>query len=86
LVYINEKKYEDRIFEVIDLLLQKESPQVRAVIYYRYAFLMRVDGERAFTLFAKHLVSEESEEVLASAIWSLQYLANYDFDRFAAHI
>ncbi len=81
LVYINEKKYEDKVFEIIDILLQKESPQVRAVIYYRYAFLMRVDSERAFTLFVKHLIREESNEVLASAIWSLQYLANYDFDR-----
>jgi len=81
LVYINDKKYENKVFETIELLLQRESTHVRAVIYYRYAFLMRVDGERAFNLFLKYLSKENNEEVLASSIWSLQYLANYDFDR-----
>lgn len=80
LVYINDKKYEEEVFKIIELLLQKESPQIRSVIYYRYAFLMNVNGERAFNLFKKCLLEEENNEVLASSIWSLQYLANHNFD------
>ncbi len=81
LSYIADNKYQDRIFKVIDQLLENGVPQIRAVIYYRFAYLMRSDSDRAFTLFVKHLNEEENEDVLASAIWSLQYLANYDFDK-----
>lgn len=81
LCFINDKNYEDLIFYTLEQLLNKECAQISAVIYFRYAYLMRLNDERAFKLFVKYLSKEKNIIVITSAIWSLQYLSNHDFDR-----
>ena len=81
LVYINDKRYEEKVFRTVEHLLKSGKPEIRAVIYFRFAFLMNLDGQRAFELFVKSLNNETDEDVLASSLWSLQYLVNYDYKR-----
>jgi hypothetical protein len=79
LVYINDVTFEDLVFETLTEILTNGRPEARAVIYWRFAYLMSFDGPRAFDLFVNKLTAEKDIAVIASSIWSLQYLGNYDF-------
>ncbi|WP_345953017.1 ATP-binding protein [Mucilaginibacter sp. PAMB04168] len=81
LVYVTDPAFEDLIFAELSNLLSKGNREMKAGIYYRYAHLMKLNGERAFELFVNTLSAEADNDILSSAIWSLQYLGNYDFFR-----
>jgi hypothetical protein len=81
LLYIENKKYEEKVFDTIQKILKDGPPEARAIVLYKYAYLNNLNRDRAFDLFCDTLLFESNIYVKASSIWSLQYLGNYNFER-----
>ncbi|MBI3234172.1 MAG: hypothetical protein HYZ42_09055, partial [Bacteroidetes bacterium] len=81
LLYVTDSKTSDLVFETLESILKNGPRESRAVIFFRFAYLMNLDREKAFNLFVKYITSEKDIYVVASSIWSLQYLGDYDFER-----
>jgi len=79
LVHITDKSHSDLVFSTLETVLEKGAKSSKAAALFQFAFLMNVDKKRAFHLFLNHLLIEDDIYVVASSIWSLQYMGNYDF-------
>lgn len=81
LVYIKDKTYENKVFDILQKILTIGPDYSRATVLFKFAYLMNVDPTRAFKIFKEALIGEHDVHVLASSIWSLQYMGNYDFEQ-----
>lgn len=81
LMFIHDSQKEAVIFEAVSKLLKNGAAPVRAVLYWRFAHLMRVDDSKVFNLFTASIAEENDPKVLASSLWTLQYMVNHDFNR-----
>lgn len=81
LVHIKDENYKDLIFNTLEVVLKIGSVHSRAAVLFQFAYLMNLDKERAFNMFKNTLINEHDVHVLASSIWSLQYMGNYDFEQ-----
>jgi hypothetical protein len=79
LVHIKDLKFKDLIFETFKKILFDAPIEARAAALFQFAFLLNLDRDRAFDLFASSVNSEHDIDVLASAIWSFRYMGNYNF-------
>lgn len=76
LLTFRDKAYEDLVFNTLEKILDLASDELRAVVYWQFAYLTHLDKDRAYHIFAKSLSSENNIYVIASSIWSLQYMRN----------
>lgn len=81
LVHIQDPAHSDLVFSTIETVLEKGPKASRAAVYFQFAYLMNLDSERAFDIFLTALLREDDIYVIASAIWSIQYMRNHDFAR-----
>ncbi|MCE7067405.1 NACHT domain-containing NTPase [Dyadobacter sp. CY326] len=79
LVHVEDSKFIDLIFETFKEILFNAPVEARAAALCQFAFLMNLDRDKACDLFASIVNSEGDIDVLASAIWSFQYMGNYNF-------
>lgn len=79
LVFINDKKYSNEVFETLQKILEQDVDSVKAAILYQYAYLMNLDKDKAFKLFTSTVSKQANKNILPACIWSLQYLIHYDF-------
>ena len=80
LAYIIDKQYEEKVFETVVHLLKFGPRESRAILLYKLAYLNRMNIQRAFGLFVNTLNEEDDIFILASSIWSLQYMASHNFE------
>lgn len=81
LISLQIDKYEDFIFPAIQEMLQNGPDEQKAVIVHYFAYLNKINRQRSFHIFSDHLLHEDNVYVLASAIWSMQYMSNHDFKK-----
>ncbi len=81
LVRIQDKTYEELIFETLGKVFRNDFNQVRAAAIFQIAYLMNVNKERTFDLFLSAIEVPDSDSILSSGIWSVQYLIHYDFEK-----
>ncbi|MGY3054160.1 hypothetical protein ACVWYG_002363 [Pedobacter sp. UYEF25] len=81
LVEVKDKRFADQVFGTLERIFEDGPKESKAAVLYRYASLNHLDQVRSFELFLKTLIDEEDIFVLASSIWSLQYMGNHDFGR-----
>lgn len=73
LTSIGDMKFKNIVFDTITNILKNGPPESRAIIYFRFYYLTKLDREKAFDLFVSSLNKETNIYVIASAIQSLQY-------------
>ncbi|BFM45259.1 hypothetical protein CFS9_39000 [Flavobacterium sp. CFS9] len=81
LIFLQIDKYEDLIFPAVEYMLQNGPDEQKAVIVHYFAYLNKINREKSFKIFIEHLQQEDNVYVLASAIWSMQYMSNHDFKK-----
>ncbi|QIL42373.1 hypothetical protein G7074_25800 [Pedobacter sp. HDW13] len=79
LVEVKDKRFADQVFNALNLIFKEGPKESKAAVLYRYACLNHLDQERSYKLFLKTLVDEDDVFLLASSLWSLQYMGNHDF-------
>ncbi|MEJ5960757.1 ATP-binding protein [Pedobacter immunditicola] len=79
LLFIQDPAMEERVFAALEELLQSGPRETRAALYFRFAYLNHLNRHRAYELFRSSLVKESDVYVIASSLWSLQFMGNYDF-------
>ncbi|AIM37563.1 hypothetical protein KO02_13350 [Sphingobacterium sp. ML3W] len=83
LARIRDNAYENLIFETIESILTSGPPEARALLYYEIAKLTRINIQRTNDVFVSYLAKEEDVYVIASSLWSLQYLRKNGFNSIA---
>lgn len=73
LTFVVNPTFKHIVFETIEQLLENGPPESRAAIYFKFYYLTRLDGEKAHELFVNALNKESNLDVIAAAIYSLQY-------------
>jgi hypothetical protein len=81
LVYIRDAGYKTIIFHTVEDILSNGPSEARAAIFFRFAYLLNLDRDRAFNLFHSKISAEDDVHVIASSIWSLQYLRHYGLQK-----
>ncbi|MDR6845678.1 ATP-binding protein [Flavobacterium granuli] len=81
LIHTGIPELENTIFETLEKILQTGPLEVRGFVLYHFAFLNNLNKDRAFKLFVKTLLSENDIHVLASSIWSLQFMTGINFEK-----
>lgn len=84
LLFIQDKGFEGDVFKALENVLELGPMESRAVLYHRFAHLNNLNRDRSYKLFVKYLSSETDMYVIASCVWSLQYMGNYDFVNLSA--
>lgn len=79
LLLIKDPAMEERVFAALEKVMQSGPKETRAALYFRFAYLNHLNQPRAYELFRSSLVDESDIYVIASSIWSLQFMGNYDF-------
>ncbi|MCI0922526.1 AAA family ATPase [Sphingobacterium rhinopitheci] len=79
LVRIKDNTYENLIFETVESILVSGPPDARALVYYYIAHLTRMNIDRTNKLFVNQIAKEDDIYVIASSLWSLQYLRKNGF-------
>lgn len=79
LLFIQDPAMENQVFAALEKALQTGPHETRAALYFKFAYLNHLNRDRAYALFRSALVKESDIYVIASSIWSLQYMGNYDF-------
>lgn len=80
LISIKDKNCENVIFETIETILESGPPDARALIFHELAYLTNLNVDRTNEIFVKYLTKEEDIYVIASSLWSLQYLRKKGFN------
>ena len=80
LVHIIDSNYFDQVFRTLKIVFEIAPAHCRAAALYQFAYLMNADPARAFEIFSGVVNNENSIHVLASSIWSMHYMANYNFE------
>lgn len=81
LVHISDRRHSELIFSTLETVLEKGPKATKSAVLFQCAYLMNVDIERTFGLFLKSLLKEDDIYVIASSIWSMQYMGNHDFGK-----
>jgi len=79
LLYVQDPAMEDQVFKALEKSLSTAPKETRAALYFRFAYLNHLNRQRAYELFRDSLVKETDIYIIASSIWSLQFMGNYDF-------
>lgn len=72
--------FETVVFDALFHISEDRNISVRISILPRLAILMHLNKEKTLKVFLK-LVNTNNPEILENSIWSVQYLANYNFDQ-----
>ncbi|TDS13115.1 ATP-binding protein [Sphingobacterium paludis] len=80
LLHIKDDNYKDVIFNTVKNVLVLAPPEARAVVYWRFAYLLHLDQKRAYELFTEYINLENDIYIIASSLWSLQYMRNNGLD------
>jgi len=84
LAYINDPKYEEIVFQAAKTILSQGPPEARAALISKFAYLLRLNRDRASNLFCESINQEENIYVIASSIESLQYMRSYGLEQIAS--
>lgn len=76
LLFFKDPIYKDSIFNTLENILTSAPDEVRAIVYWQFAYLTHLDKERAYDVFTRNINLENNVYIIASSIWSLQYLRN----------
>src|SRR5690606_5858315 len=74
---IQDSRYFDVVFSSVEAVLKKGPPESRSAVFFRFAYLLRLDTKRAYDLFVAYLSLEDDYYVIAASLWSLQYMRNH---------
>ena len=80
LLHIKDDNYKDVIFNTVKKVLVLAPPEARAIVYWRFAYLLHLDQKRTYELFTEYINLENDIYVIASSLWSLQYMRNNGLD------
>ncbi|MCX2837843.1 AAA family ATPase [Salinimicrobium sp. MT39] len=80
LAFCSSTEMEVEVFDFIGHLFTSHSASTKAVLLFRYAYLMSLNKEKAFRLFIEYMTMEEDVFVLASSLEALNYLTNHNFE------
>jgi len=80
LVHIIDENYFEQIFSTLQIILETAPDYCKAATLHEFAYLMNADPDRAFEIFKNAVTDETNIHVLASSLWSMQYMANHDFE------
>lgn len=79
ITHVKDPNYQDSVFDTIENILSSGPEDARAIIYSRLAYLMHLDIKKTNEIFAQYIAKEENIYVIASSLWSLQYLRKNGF-------
>lgn len=79
LLWVQDSQFEEPVFAILEHLLSTAPDETRAALYFRFAHLNNLNRDRAYDLFRSSLIKETNIYVIASSIWSLQYMGNVNF-------
>lgn len=82
LTYTSDKKYSPMIFQSLREIVMKASKSTKAITLWQFAYLLNLNQAMAFVLFKDLVDQEDDVYVLASSIWSLQYMVSHNFESF----
>lgn len=82
LAMVCDPVFEDTVFQTMDCVIKFGPNWARAVLFFRFAYLTRLNRKRAHTLFVKGINVEKNIYVIASSLWSLQYMNSYGLNDF----
>lgn len=81
LIKINDEKHFEVIINAVEIILSTAPAYIRAATLYQFAYLMNINPTKTFEVFINAVSNEENIHVVASSIWSLQYMGNYSFEK-----
>lgn len=74
LTKISDKRYSNLIFTTLKTIFDNGPRESRAAIFYRFAYLNNLDKAQSKLLYTHLLKKEKDLYVLATSIWSFQYM------------
>jgi hypothetical protein len=80
LMHVTNMELKDLVFSTVERVLRLGPIEARASAVFNIAYLMNLDKDRAFEIFAAWANRETDIQVIASTIWSLQYMGRYKFE------
>jgi len=80
LVHIIDEDYFKRVFSTMRLIFDTAPEYCKAATLHEFAYLMNADPVETFEIFKNAVTGETSIHVLAASLWSMQYMANHDFE------
>ncbi|MCF2489927.1 hypothetical protein [Dyadobacter sp. CY347] len=80
LMHVTNPELKDLVFSTVERVMRLGPSEARASAVFNFAYLMNLDRDRAFEIFAAWANRETDIQVIASAIWSLQYMGRYNFE------
>jgi hypothetical protein len=83
LVRVKDQEFSDIVFGTMEHVFRKGPRESRAGALFEFAYLLNLNNDRAFELFLDALEKEEDIYVIASSIWSFQYMRNVGFEKLA---
>ncbi|MFD2938470.1 hypothetical protein [Flavobacterium notoginsengisoli] len=82
LLQITDKKHKQVTFSTIEKILKDGPAEAKAVVLNRLVYLNNLDREKSFEIFSTNLLQQNNIYIAASALWSLQFMANVNFEKF----
>lgn len=80
LVHIIDKDYMQNVFSTLQSIFETAPDYCKAAAIYQFAYLNNVDATEAYRIFKNAVINETSIHVLAASLWSMQYMANHNFE------
>lgn len=74
LTRVVDPEFEDLVFETMETVFENGPRESRAAAFFEFAYLLNRNKSRAFKTFSNWLAKEEDLYVIASSIWSFQYM------------
>jgi hypothetical protein len=81
LMLLQNDNYEEITFSTVQHLLHSGPDELKGLILHYFAYLNKVNRGRSFKIFTDYLAKEDNIYIMASAIWSMQYMGNHDFKK-----
>lgn len=78
---IQNRYYDDLIFETLNTVINFGPREARAAVYFRFAYLKKLNIEKAESFFVDGLEKEEDIYVVASSIHSFEYFRGRNYAR-----
>lgn len=81
LIFLQNDNYEEITFTTVQYLLNSGPDELKGLILHYFAYLNKMNRSRSFQIFSEYLAKEDNIYIIASAIWSMQYMGNHDFGK-----
>lgn len=79
LTRVEDPAFEDLVFETIEKVFKDGPRESRAAAFFKFAYLLNLNEEKAFRTFLNCLGREQDIYVIASSIWSFKYMRSRGF-------